>query len=209
MPYPMSTLGSRALHPRLLRPSVLGLCAAVMVGATGCGSLVEKATEKAVEKGVEHATGIDDLNIDEDSGTISFSKDGESVVVSGEEGQFELRTDEGTYRAGDASLLPDFFPQWLLVDGVEINTVSTVTDADNDGAIVSLVPGGDVEQILENMVNVAISNGFTVESTLDMSSDTDFFSTTSLRNGSTVLSVQAMGKRDDPMLSVSYFEEAS
>ena len=103
------------------------LLAAVM---TGCGS--ETGQEFIAEQISEALTGIEDVDIDADNGTISFAMDGESLSIS----------------SGMGTQLPEDFPDDILVyDDAEIISVHEASGRSGDVMQVTLSSEADPDGI--------------------------------------------------------------
>jgi hypothetical protein len=121
--------------------AIAGAVATLALTASGCGRLIEKATEEAVEKVVEEA-------VEADTGgdvDVEFNDDGITVEASGEDGDFNLSVDEngleidGTDADGnDFSLDGD--EDGIEIDGangesIDIDSNGTFTSTDKDGNV--------------------------------------------------------------------------
>lgn len=128
------------------RTAATALSAALLLGATGCGKIADKATEKIVEKGIEAGTG-GKVDIDSKGGGFSIETDEGSMRFDADEGGFRMENDEGSYQAGsgmpegwpsDVPLPPTFEPLTghSFRDGESENlSVQGSVDADGDSVI--------------------------------------------------------------------------
>lgn len=93
---------------RTVRPVAAVLAGVALLGAAGCGQAAEKVAEKATEEAIESQAG-----------------DGAKVDI-GQDGTFEIETEEGSYSAGTGEV-PEGWPDDVpLPDGLEIVTGSNL-----------------------------------------------------------------------------------
>lgn len=114
----------RSAAPR--RRLAVAAVAVAVLGVSGCSSIVDRATDKAMEEGVERAVESDsgedvELDFDSDDGTFSIETDEGSVSVDGDEGSFVVETEDGTFEGSGNE-------DGYVVEGDD----GTVLDADFD-----------------------------------------------------------------------------
>jgi len=134
---------------------------AVAIATTGCGRLIERATEEAVEQAIEADSGEDvevdfgdgEIRVESEDGDITFSADEEGVQIDGTDADgndFSVDADEG---------------------GVQIESEDgTSLDIDEDGTFVATDENGEVftgEADGEGGFTVEGSDGNDVFSTSD------------------------------------------
>lgn len=107
----MSTLGNR----RLRVAGLVGGCLVVVGAVSGCGQIVENATEQAIEQAAEQAGG-GNVDLDLDSGT---------VTVEGEDGNMAIGSDLALPDTWPADVPP--FDGGSLVSVMDSGTGSTGT----------------------------------------------------------------------------------
>ena len=122
----------------------LALRSALAVGvltftATGCGAIVEKATEKAVEQVVENETGENvDINFDDDG--IQINSDSGNVSINADENGVQIEGSDG--QGGDFSLESDADGNFTATDG-DGNVATGQVDSDGDGSFTINGENGD------------------------------------------------------------------
>lgn len=129
--------------PSTKRSAILGIAVVTLaVVLTGCGKIAEKATEKATEKILESASGLEDVDIDTDSGEITIKgSDGEEMKFSGDEETFTMSDGEGNeYSAGGSeTTAPDWFPSYVwLPDSYTVLASMRSTEGDTTTYSVTL-----------------------------------------------------------------------
>lgn len=138
-------MARRMLHP-VRSMAALGAGALLLAG---CSS------ESVVERGLSQIEGVDDVEIDEDDGSISIrGEDGESfdIEVDEDEGTSTITTDEGTVTTGQTSEVPaEVAAVFTPPAGFQPQAVSDLTD---DGTRALTVQGtitGDWEELMEEI----------------------------------------------------------
>lgn len=111
------------------------VAAAVAIATTGCGRLVERATEEAVEKAIESDSG-EDVEIDFSDGEIRVESDEGDVTFSADENGVQI---DGTDADGnDFSVDAD-------ENGLEVESENgSSLDIDDDGTFVATDENGEV-----------------------------------------------------------------
>ena len=107
---------------------------ALAVLATGCGNLVERATEEAVERAVESDSGGD---VD-----IEFNDDG--ISVQSDEGDFSLSVDESGVEIEGTDADGNDFSLDADEGGVNAESGDGTFDLDSDGTFTATDADGDV-----------------------------------------------------------------
>ena len=108
-----------------------GLLAVV---ATGCGNLVERATEEAVERAVESDTGGD---VD-----VEFNDDG--ISIESDEGDFNLSVDENGVEIDGTDADGNDFSLDADETGINAESDDGTFDVDSDGTFTATDADGDV-----------------------------------------------------------------
>ncbi|MFK8025190.1 MAG: hypothetical protein AB8G26_14620 [Ilumatobacter sp.] len=114
-----------------------GAAALLALTASGCGAIVERATEEAVERAVEAENGGDvEVDFDADSGTFSVESDEGDITFNLDEDGLQI---EGTDAEGDDfSLEAD--ENGITAEGeggetIEIDDDGTFTSTNEDGEV--------------------------------------------------------------------------
>ncbi len=106
--------------------------------ATGCGNLVERATEKAVERAVEEGVEADtggDVDVD-------FNEDG--ISIQSDEGDFNLSVDENGVAIDGTDADGNDFSLDADENGVNAESGDGTLDVDSDGTFTATDADGDV-----------------------------------------------------------------
>lgn len=122
--------------PTISRTALTGVVLAVL--ATGCGNLVERATEEAVERAVEEA-------VEADSGgdvDVEFNEDG--ISVESDEGDFNLNVDENGVEIDGTDADGNDFSLDADEDGINAESGEGTLDVDADGTFTATDADGDV-----------------------------------------------------------------
>jgi len=112
--------------------------AALALVATGCGNLVERATEEAVERAVEEA-------VEGDTGgdvDVEFNEDG--ISVESDEGDFSLSVDENGVEIDGTDADGNDFSLDADEDGINAESEDGTLDLDSDGTFTATDADGDV-----------------------------------------------------------------
>ena len=130
---------------------------AIAVVAAGCGSVSDRVGEGLVEELLE-GSGIEDVEIDQDDGSIIFT-------VESEEG-------DQTFSIGDD--LPADFP-FPLPDEYEVTTSFEVGDGDQKAfSALLVIPADDFDKVTELYENFLNDEGFEVTKESMSAGDTRF-----------------------------------
>ncbi|MFT4657063.1 MAG: hypothetical protein ACJAXA_001670 [Candidatus Aldehydirespiratoraceae bacterium] len=132
-----------------------GALTAVVLTASGCGAIIERATEEAVEKIVEEA-------IEADTGgdvDIEFNDDAITVEASGEDGDIRFSVDQNGVQIDGTDADGNDFSVDGDEDGFEVDgTNGEVFDIDSDGTFTATDEDGSV-----TTGEATEDGGFTVE----------------------------------------------
>lgn len=118
------------------RTALTGVLLAAL--ATGCGNLVERATEEAVERAVEEA-------VEADSGgdvDVEFNEDG--ISVESDEGDFNLSVDENGVEIDGTDADGNDFSLEADEGGINAESEDGTLDVDSDGTFTATDADGDV-----------------------------------------------------------------
>jgi len=182
-----STRQSSSVQVALGRGLGALLLAAVM---TGCGS--ETGQEFIAEQITEALTGIEDVDIDADNGTISFAMDGESLSIS----------------SGMGTQLPEDFPDDILVyDDAEIISVHEASGRSGDVMQVTLSSEADPDGIKTAYLAFFEDHGWQQEGFMDLSGAW----TASYSKGERAVSIMLYppeGDDEPSMLAVTLMEDS-
>ena len=118
------------------RTALTGVLLAVF--ATGCGNLVERATEEAVERAVEEAVEADTGG----DGDVEFNEDG--ISVESDEGDFSLSVDENGVEIEGTDADGNDFSVDADEDGINAEGGDGTLDVDSDGTFTATDADGDV-----------------------------------------------------------------
>ena len=126
-------------HTTIRTPARTVLAAvALAVVATGCGNLVERATEEAVERAVEEAVESDTGgNVD-----VEFNEDG--ISVESDEGDFSLSVDENGVEIDGTDADGNDFSLDADEGGINAESEDGTLDVDSDGTFTATDADGDV-----------------------------------------------------------------
>lgn len=134
---------------------------AITIATTGCGRLIEKATEEAVEQAIESDTG-EDVEIDFSDGEIRVESDDGDVTFSADENGVQI---DGTDADGN-DFSVDADENGLDIQGedgtsIEVDEDGTFTATDENGETITGEADGDGGFVVEG------SDGEAVFSTSD------------------------------------------
>jgi hypothetical protein len=130
-----------------------GAVVSLAVTASGCGRLIEKATEEAVEKVVEEAVEADT------GGEVDVEINDDGITVESEEGEFNLSVDENGIAVDGTDADGNDFSLDGDENGVEVdNDNGTSLDIDSDGTFTATDEDGNV-----TTGEATEDGGFTVE----------------------------------------------
>lgn len=172
------------------------VCGVLLLGATGCGKIAEKASEKVLEKGIEAGTG-GKVNIDADGGKLSFENEEGSWSFDEDEG-IAVETEDGSFRSGMG--MPDGWPDDVpLPPGFEPVTGHSMSEEDSTAVGVAGTVDASPEQVM-GFYEDALSS-WEQSGTSKMSEGDDAMHTASYEHAGRTFSVTAY--RDDDGTSVN------
>jgi len=92
----------------------LGVAALLVLGASGCGKVAEKATEKVTEKAIEDQTG-GKAKVDLGNGKVKVKDGSGNSYETDQDGNVKIKSDDGStsFTSGDGTKLPDGWPKDL------------------------------------------------------------------------------------------------
>jgi hypothetical protein len=133
-----------------------GIAAVGLLSA--CGSVQDRATDFALER-------ITD-------GNVEIDRDGNRIVVSGEDGEFVIDAEDGTFTMegsdGDGSFsiggtdIPDEWASLLSVfPGATVEAVQSFTGSDGVNQSVSMSTSADASEVMAYYVDIATRAGYT------------------------------------------------
>lgn len=103
----------------------LAAAASLLVVATGCGKVAEKATEKVAEQAIGDGA---DVDLDSDGNVVVKSEDG-NFEMSGEDGSFKMENEDGSF-SSEAGKVPESWPDDVpLPSQFEVQAGSEMLDA--------------------------------------------------------------------------------
>ena len=141
------------------------LAVAIAVMVEGCGSVADRVGEELVEELLE-GSGIEDVEIDQDDGSIIFT-------VETEEGDQTMRMGGG---------LPADFP-FPLPDEYEVTTAFEIGEGDQKAfSAILVVPADDFDKVTELYENFLNDEGFEVTKENMLAGDTRFVFLTGARD---------------------------
>jgi hypothetical protein len=125
---------------------------------SACGSVQDRATDFALER-------ITD-------GNVEIDRDGNRIVVSGEDGEFVIDAEDGTFTMegsdGDGSFsiggtdIPDEWSSLLSVfPGATVEAVQSFTGSDGVNQSVSMSTSADPSEVVAYYVDIATRAGYT------------------------------------------------
>ncbi len=145
-----TTNGKTTGGPRLPRYRMaaagLAVAAVSLLGACSAESLIESGIEKGIEKGIESGTDVEDFNLGEDGGSISFESDGEQVELDfgADGGSIKVTDAEGNESGLDLDVNEEGGSLTVTENGESETFDGTVTD---NGLVVTDESGQDVINI--------------------------------------------------------------
>ncbi len=123
------------------RQLTIAFAALTMISLTGCGKIAEKATEKASEKLTEQACKGNQAGEDCE---VDISKDGVNV-----------KTDDGSFSAGQNTAYPDGYPDYLKADGFKPVSAVTTGDGSINVTLIGDTPGSELVKTLKSQAEDA------------------------------------------------------
>lgn len=184
-----------------------GLSAAMTL--TGCGAIIEQATEEVVEQAVESETGGDvEIDFDSDDGSISVTgEDGEEFSIDidedGEASVMSSTDDEGnTFEMTTGSGVPEEWPDELPLPGGDPGA-STVFNENGKLTLTVNYEMDNAAEVAERMVAEYSNRGFSTDSTSTFESDGSVQSFTTMSNESWTVQITGISDGDFGQFSVN------
>jgi hypothetical protein len=156
---------------RVITAGATALVAAVVVA--GCGSATDRISERLSEEVLERVSGED----------VDISRDGERIVISGQDGEFVIdaneetvtvESDEGSMQFSFGGDIPAEWSETVAVyPGAEVVSVFDFSSPEGVNQSVAMSVSDSPDDVLEFYDRALLAQGFTEVSRLSMGSGDD------------------------------------